>query len=215
MNKLIPALLITLLVALPVAGFTQDETPNLQEVTPPEETTVVEEASEEANEEASEDTQATLMPLSDEDVARYEALRSGIRADEQVLRAMLRQIQATEGLIQSVAQARYDKIAYDRFAKIIELARLVVLHTVEGKLVGDHETLVREEIPGLPDAIFGALDRIAKRFVLPDDDMEIVDLVTADQGLFKLIGTNDEYYQLLLDFLRVSAELGLDVEERP
>ena len=221
MNKFIPALLTTLLVALPVVSFAQDESPEPQGATLPDDMPAVEEAAEETTEETTEETnneaneeiQEPLTPLSEEDVAQYEALKSGIRSDEQVLRAMLRQIETTEGLIQSVAQTRYDKVAYDRFAKIIELARLVVLHTEEGKLVGDHDNLVRVELPGLPDAILGALDRLAGRYTFPDDDMEILDLVTADQGLFKLIKVNDEYYQLLLDFLTISDELELDVEE--
>ena len=173
-----------------------------------------EETSEEAGEVAAEEAaEETLLPLADEETAALDLLLEGIDADQAKIDFLGKRADSTEGLIQSVSEARLDKISAQRFASILEMARMLAKLDKDGKDSGQYRRPIEKDLGQLPETVFAALDRIGAKLSYPSDSADTVEFVAADLLLLNLLAEGDSLYQLLIDYLSVSELLGLDVSK--
>jgi small conductance mechanosensitive channel len=163
--------------------------------------------------EADETAEDALLPLSDEEMAALDLLLEGIDADQETIEFLARRVASTEGLFQSVSAARLDKISAQRFASILEMARMLAKLDKDGKDSHQYRRPVEQDLGRLPAAAFAALERIGSQVSYPSDSADTVEFVAADLLLLNLLAEGDSLYQLLIDFVSVSEMLDLDVSE--
>jgi small conductance mechanosensitive channel len=163
--------------------------------------------------EADETAEDALLPLSDEEMAALDLLLEGIDADQETIEFLARRVASTEGLFQSVSAARLDKISAQRFASILEMARMLAKLDKDGKDSHQYRRPVEQDLGRLPAAAFAALERIGSQVSYPSDSADTVEFVAADLLLLNLLAEGDSLYQLLIDFVSVSELLDLDVSE--
>jgi small conductance mechanosensitive channel len=163
--------------------------------------------------EAEETAEETLLPLSDEEAAALDILLDGIDADQATIDFLGKRAESTDGLIQSVSTARRDKISAQRFASILEMARMLAKLDKDGKESSQYRRPVEKDLGQLPEAAFAALERIGAQISYPDDSADTVEFVAADLFLLNLLAEGDNLYQLLIDYVSVSELLGIDASE--
>jgi small conductance mechanosensitive channel len=151
------------------------------------------------------------LPLLDEESAALDLLLESIDSDKATIDFLTERAESTEGLIQSVSEARRDKIMAQRFASILEMARTLVKLDNEGKDTHRYKRPVEQDLRQLPDAAFAALGRIGAQLSYPGDSADTMEFVAADLLLMNLLADSDSVFQLLVDFLSVSELLKIDV----
>ena len=167
----------------------------------------------EAEESTEETAEETLLPLSDEETAALDLLLDGIDADQETIDFLGKRAESTEGLIQSVSTARLDKISAQRFASILEMARMLAKLDKDGKDSSQYRRPIEKDLGQLPAAAFAALERIGAQISYPSDSADTVEFVAADLFLLNLLAEGDSLYQLLIDYVSVSELLGIDASE--
>ncbi len=96
--------------------------------------------------EAENPAEQALLPLSDEESAALGLLLESIDSDKATIDFLTKRAESNEGLIQSVSEARRDKIVARRFASILEMARTLVKLDNEGKDTHRYKRPVEQDL---------------------------------------------------------------------
>jgi len=158
------------------------------------------------------------QPLPADIVASFDKLLETIRYDEEEInRLIIRQIEPdpesesdTERVVAEILMARIDRTGVAMFQNVLALARQLPQQRDEGYDVSAYEAAVVENLLLLPAAVDSALMRYRDRIEFPTGKMPPQEFVYKDQMLFKILGEADEIYQIVIDYIAVSDDLGLD-----
>lgn len=157
-------------------------------------------------------TQATVpaIALTPEVVTRFDQLLSEIAADELEIRRLITRRDESEEKFAEIFSGRIDRTGTEMFRDVLTLGREVVAQRDKGFDVANYEAAVVENLNNLPQAIYGAIDRSVARIDFPTDDQEPQEFVYQDQILFGLLTEIDAIYKIVIDYVAIAGEFGID-----
>lgn len=166
---------------------------------------------------AAQETEQPLQELPAEISARFDQLRSDIRADEEEGQRLTAQIadldtdSAADQLLFNVMVARRDRGGIEQFRNTLAFARDVANQINAGFDVSTYESSVVDDLNKIPDATRGALNRGRAGVAFPAEDLSPQVVVYLDQRLFALLAGLDDVYQVLIDYVEIAPQFDIDV----
>lgn len=157
-----------------------------------------------------EGAEQALIALTDAESLSLDTLLEKIDSERASIRALTTRLRAADGIIRAVTFARLDRVSTDLFKTALKLANETIRLEEQGKDSREYRRGIEEDLQRLPELAFAALDRLKETFEYGGDNLTAVEMVTANQKLFRVIRASDEIYQILFDYQTVSDVLKID-----
>lgn len=153
------------------------------------------------------------QPLPEATAATLDQLVAAIIAEEEDIERSIERRDENEGVAAQIFSARIDRSGTSMFRNVIALARQLVAERDKGFDISSYESAVLEDLGALPGEIGGALERYRERVEFPSPDMPPQQFVYKDQMLFRILGEVDAVYQIVIDYISIAEEFGLDASQ--
>jgi small conductance mechanosensitive channel len=162
---------------------------------------------------AQEAVKAEPQALAPKDAQRLEALVEEVEVEKDTIRRLTRRLDLAEGLIHTITQERLDRTWTALFQSAIRLADLASEQEKAGYDVSAFRQDIVSDLTKLPEIAFELLERAVEANTYVMEEMSIIDQVKADQELLAAIDGADQLYRVLIEYISVAPEFGLDVAE--
>jgi small conductance mechanosensitive channel len=166
-----------------------------------------------ANTASTQEVTTAAQPLPEATAASLDQLVAAIAAEEEDIQRSIERRDESEGVAAAIFSARIDRSGTSMFRNVIALAGQVVAARDKGMDVSAYEAAVVEDLGALPGAIDGALARYKERVEFPSPDMPPQQFVYKDQVLFRLLGEVDDVHQIVIDYIAIAEDFGLDASQ--
>ena len=157
-------------------------------------------------------TEAINNPLPPEVIERLDTTIVNIAAGKEEAAALEQRLDGSGDLLQIVLAARIDKITITMFEDLVSLAREVLQEQQAGFDVSRYMAEIVTDLETLPDEVQNIVNRHRASIVYPTDEQTPEEIVYNDQVLFRQIEEVDGYYGVLVDFVIIADEFGLETE---
>ena len=148
--------------------------------------------------------------LTPEVVTRFDQLLSEIAEDELEIQRLIARRDDSEDIFAEIFSGRIDRTGTEMFQDVLTLGREVIEQRDKGLEVAGYEAAVQEDLRQLPQAIYGAIDRLVARIDFPTGDQEPQEFVYQDQILFGQLTDIDAIYKIVIDYLAIAGDFGID-----
>lgn len=150
------------------------------------------------------------QPLAVEVATRFDQLVAEIATDEREIQRLIARRDESEGVFAAIFSARIDRTGTEMFASVLTLGREIVAQRNKGFDIAGYEAAVVEDLGRLPQEIYGAVDRLREQIEFPTGEQEPQDFVYKDQILFAQLTEADAIYKVLIDYVAIAGEFGID-----
>ena len=153
---------------------------------------------------------ATTNPLPPDIIERLDSIVARIAAGKEEAAALELRLDDSEGLLQTVLAARIDKTTVTVFKDLVSLAQDVLQQRQAGFDVSRYMGEIVTDLELLPGEVQSIVNRHRESIVYPTDEQSPVEVVYSDQVLFRQVEEVDSYYGVLVDFVAIADEFGLE-----
>ncbi|MEL7449733.1 MAG: mechanosensitive ion channel domain-containing protein [Pseudomonadota bacterium] len=151
-----------------------------------------------------------LSAPSESVVADFDIRLESIELSEQDVDYLLQRAENSTGLMAEILFARKERQWRRMFDNIVALAEDVVEQRQQGIDVQPYVERLSVYLLRFPDQARAAMERLRDSVEFPAGDLPPSEYVLADQALLQATGKLDEAYALLIRFIEVGGELGID-----
>lgn len=156
---------------------------------------------------------AIANPLPPDVTERLDATVATIAAGKEEAAALEERLDSSDGLLQTVLAARIDKTTITMFKDLVSLAQDVLQQRQAGFDVSRYMEEIVSDLALLPGEVESIVNRHRERIVYPTDEQSPEEIVYNDQVLFRQIDEVDSYYGVLVDFVVIADEFGLETTD--
>jgi small conductance mechanosensitive channel len=159
---------------------------------------------------AAQQTTGPQQLLAAETATQFDQLLANIAAEEAEIVRLAQRQNESDGPLSEIFGTRVDRTTMRMFKDLLALARQVVRQRERGVDVATYEAAVTEDLRRIPAAINIAIGRVWSRVTFATEDLSPQDFVIKDQQLFAAVAEMDEILKIVVEYLGISGDFGLD-----